>query len=94
MLEALGGLELRDPSRLAALAHLDAEHPSGRVRIGVDIAVLPDRDAIKLWTLAAKPRIGRPDLKGGPARCQLQDVRLEGVRHVHCAIGAHDHGSA
>src|SRR6516162_86880 len=25
------------------------------------------------------------------SKCQLQDMRLEGVRHVHCAIGAHDH---
>jgi hypothetical protein len=68
---------------LPPLTHLDAEQPSGRVDIGADVAVLPDRDAVKARTLAAKPRIGGPDLKGDPARCKLQDVRLERVRHVH-----------
>src|SRR5260370_19404389 len=38
MLEALRGLELGDPARLTALAHLDAQQPSGRVSIGVAIS--------------------------------------------------------
>src|ERR1700733_13388587 len=92
MLEAGGrGFELRDLARLTARTHPDAEQQSGREGVDVEIAVLPDRDAVKPRSLAtAEPWIGRPDLKGVGARGELQDMRLKRFRYVNRAIGTHD----